>query len=67
MIIRPYGSEKFDKPGFETFYETIIFGKKTFKYLRLFCRIIRFIRIIRFLLIFFCHIQNTAGGDGNAG
>jgi len=23
MIIRPYGSEKFDKPGFETFYETI--------------------------------------------
>ncbi len=24
MIIRPYGSEKFDKPGFETFYETIM-------------------------------------------
>jgi len=23
MIIRPYGSEKFDKPGFETFYEAI--------------------------------------------
>ena len=25
MIIRPYGSEKFDKPGFETFYETVNF------------------------------------------
>ena len=23
MIIRPYGSEKFDKPGFETFYGAI--------------------------------------------
>jgi len=23
MIIRPYGSEKFDKPGFETFYEAV--------------------------------------------
>jgi len=23
MIIRPYGSEKFDKPGFETFYESV--------------------------------------------
>ena len=25
MIIRPYGSEKFDKPGFETFYGAINF------------------------------------------
>ena len=23
MIIRPYGSEKFDKPGFEAFYGAI--------------------------------------------
>ena len=23
MIIRPYGSEKLHKPGFETFYEAI--------------------------------------------
>ena len=25
MIIRPYRSEKFDKPGFETFYEAVNF------------------------------------------
>ena len=30
MIIRPYGSEKFDKPGFETFYETVSFSQSYF-------------------------------------
>ena len=32
MIIRPYGSEKFDKPGFETFYEAVNFGRQSKKF-----------------------------------